>query len=165
MATAEADVSTGAVRQARPAISADRLAAVLDVPQSIFSFLEARVPEVRAIASGGGRVYRAQDAVLLAGLADMLYREGHSFRDVAQMLHGPERRELIARGRARLRGALGSDAPAPRARHREIPNDAVVTPKGRARDGNSGVRTAPSAEISAVLSELIDCVRLLEDAR
>lgn len=150
------------LKRSPAAISAHKLAAVLGLPQSVFAFLEARIPEMRAIVDGRGRVYRAQDAILLAGLADMLYREGRPFRDVADMLGTPERAKILAHGRARLSGALTARVTRQDG-GRTIPADALVGRKGEALQRRPAA--VPSAELEALLGELIACVRLLESGR
>lgn len=157
---------------ARAVIAADKLARLLGIPASVLSFLEARVPQVRSIAEDGVRVYRARDAVLVAGLAELLYDEGLPLREVDAMMGSGDREAIAARGRERLRDAIPSAGGkgAPR-RARPIPPDAVVRPGGTA--GGSDAAAAArrlagahtSGEVAEVLAELMECVRLLEAAR
>lgn len=151
-------------------VSARRLARILAVPASVLSFLEARLPEVRALDEGSGRAYRAADAVLLAGVAELLYTDGLSFRDVQALLRSPRRERVVERGRARLRGVAGgaggaSGAPAaPMA----IPDDALVRRRAegvpsRERPGRTAEGQSP--EVAAILADLMACVRRLEAAR
>ncbi|MCF3936366.1 MerR family transcriptional regulator [Acuticoccus sp. M5D2P5] len=151
----------------RSVVAADKLARHLGVPSSVLSYLEARVPEVRAVQDGRVRVYRAEDAMLLAGLADLLYREGLSFREVADMLRSNERTAIAKRGRKRL-GGLVTTAPARPESARAIPRDALVRPKGAAGDtGETRARPqrTTSPDVNQVLADLIECVRLLDSAR
>lgn len=149
----------------RSVIGADKLARLLGVPVSVLSFLEARVPQVRSLSAGSSRVYRAEDAVLIAGLTELLYGEGLTLRDVYGMMRSKERERVAERGRQRLRGALSlSGGGSRRATHRAIPADARVMPKG-AVGGNFGAPPKPSPEAEGILAELIECVRILEAAR
>lgn len=154
----------GAVAPSRAAMGAERLASTLGVPVSVFAFLEARMPEIRAISEGRHRLYRAQDAVLLAGLTELLYREGQSFRDVSELMRTGGRPEIVARGRTRLRGALSLDELQSSAARR-IPPDAVVRRKGGPAAPAETARAAPNRDVAAILADLIACVRLLEAAR
>ncbi|MBJ3776496.1 MerR family transcriptional regulator [Acuticoccus mangrovi] len=151
----------------RAIITAGRLATLLGVPVSILAYLEARVPEIRALVEGRERVYRAKDAVLLAGLSELLYGEGLSFREVVELMRSGGRQKIVERGRRRLAGALGPARSTPRAgERRAIPPDAMVRPKGLQPVNGTGHRTpALSREAASVLSELMECVRLLEAAR
>jgi len=148
---------------ARAVVDAERLARILGVSLSVLAFLEARVPEVRSLARGTGRIYRAEDAVLIAGLTELLYDEGLTLRDVYGMMRSNERERIVERGRARLRGALGKEV-ARRPPSRPIPPDARVMPKGAAASG-TGPPVRPSPEAERILAELIECVRILEAAR
>ncbi|WP_157961582.1 MerR family transcriptional regulator [Acuticoccus kandeliae] len=149
----------------RSVIAAEALARHLGVPASVLSYLEARVPEIRAITEGRTRAYRAQDAMLLAGLAELLYREGLSFREVTEMIRSNERAAIAARGRKRLSGLVAA-TPARPETARPIPRDAIVRPKGAAEAPREAPRPRPpSPELKAVLADLIECVRLLESAR
>lgn len=142
-------------------IGGPALAEAVGVPRSVLAFLEARLPEVRAVRDGaGGRAYRADDAVLLAGLADLLYRDGVGFREAAEMLKTDARAGLEARGRELLAGAVDLEPHRPAAR--AIPRDAVVG--GRGREAHVSARP-PSPDVAALLGELIDCVRVLDEAR
>lgn len=143
----------------RALIEAGQLAKLLVVPATILSYFEARLPEVRALREGGQRLYRAEDAILLAGIATLLYRDGMTFRDVAALL-ATERERVVALGRERLKGHVSASA---RGSQRPIPEDAVVV--GRAGEVREPPRAVPRGEAEAVLAELLDCVRLLEAAR
>ena len=155
----------------RDVVTAETLARLLDVPVSVLAFLEARVPQVRSLTEGGGRVYRTDDAVLIAGLTELLYGEGLTLRDVYAMMRSNERARVAERGRERLGGALPSAAPR-KAPQRPIPRDARVMPKGTMPAAAAGAAEAaaagsvgPSREGGQILAELMECVRILEAAR
>jgi DNA-binding transcriptional MerR regulator len=152
-------MATGERPAERSVIEAGQLAKLLVVPVTILSYFEARLPEVRALREGGQRLYRAEDATLLAGIATLLYRDGMTFRDVAALL-ATERERVVALGRERLKGHV---SPAARPPSRPIPEDAVV--HGREGDVREPPRVAPKAATDAILADLLDCVRLLEAAR
>lgn len=153
-------------RGGRYLVGAEALARIVGVPASVLAYLEARLPQIRAVRDGARRAYRPPDAVLLAGLAEMLYRDGVSFRDAAAMLRTEGRADVIARGEALLRELLPAEAaPLPA---RTIPPDALVGMRGGGGGAGAAARPPPpppSADVAALLSELIDCVRILEDGR
>jgi len=148
----------------RGVIGAEKLARTLGVPLSVLVFLEARVPQVRSLAEGTRRVYRAEDAVLIAGLTELLYGEGLTLRDVYGMMRSNGRERIAERGRARLRGALAVPSSPARRHSRPIPADARVMPKGSA-SAPAAPHRRPSPEAERILADLIDCVRILEAAR
>lgn len=143
----------------RGLIDAGWLADELGVPSSVLVYLEKRLPDIHAIAEGRRRLYRAADAALIAGCADLLYGEGRAFRDVAALLRAGKAQAIAKRGR-RIIGAVAGEAEAAPAR--AIPPDAVVRHRGRPT-----AAATPSAPVdpASILAELIDCVRTLEAAR
>ena len=149
---------------ARPVtITAGTLARRIGVPASILSFLEEQFPEIRAIKSSGGRVYRAVDAALLAGLVDALYREGLPFREVQEAARSAGRAAIVERGRALIGVDLRAVAPArPVA---EIPPDALVHRKGPKAAPASPPAAGGQTSGEAILRELMACVRILGAAR
>ncbi|UOM33712.1 MerR family transcriptional regulator [Acuticoccus sp. I52.16.1] len=146
----------------RGLIDAVRLADEVGVPASVLTYLEARLPGVHSIADGRRRLYRPADAELLAGCAELLYGEGRSFREVMGYLRSGRAKAVAKRGRALLRhvepAAVAEVAAPPRA----IPADALVSHRGRPVPPQP---RATGTDPTAILSELIECVRILEGAR
>lgn len=146
----------------RAVISANVLATWLDVPVAVLTFLEARLPEVKAIAEGPVRRYRGEDAALLAGLTELLYDKGVPLRDGLTMLRTGRRASVLAMGRERLR-STGPIARMAEPAMRPIPRDAIVHWRGA--PPNRSAEPAEAPEPSALLAELIACVELLDGAR
>lgn len=142
-------------------IDAGDLAAELDVPPAVLTYLERKAPEARALVSGRRNVYRPADAALLAGLVELLYREGASLRDVVGALRTGEAEGIREAGARRL--GIDLDAAVARPPQRTVPRDAAVGPKGLAHPPRRP--KAVDATRAALLGELMTCVRLLEDAR
>lgn len=161
MARDDTPTAEDLTERSRGLIEAGWLADEIGVPSSVLIYLEKRLPDVHAIAEGRRRLYRPADAALLAGCADLLYGEGRAFRDVAALLRAGKAGAITKRGR-RIIGATmaGENEAAPA---RAIPPDAVVNHRGRptAAVVDAGTLVDPSA----ILAELIDCVRVLEGAR
>ena len=150
--------------ETRGLIEAVLLADEVGVPASVLTYLEARLPDVHAIADGRRRLYRAADAALLAGCADLLYAEGRSFREVLGYLRTGRAKVVMKRGWALLRNVDTEAPPAAPSEARAIPPDALVRHRGRAAAPPAEPRAA-AGDSSAILAELIDCVRVLEAAR
>ncbi|WP_420392140.1 hypothetical protein [Acuticoccus sp.] len=148
----------------RTTISAAQLSQLLGVPASVFAYLEARVPGVRGLTHGRERAYRADDAVLLAGLVELLYEQGEPLREVSRRLAAGERDAIEREGRRRLHGIVPKGPGS--AASRPIPPDALV--HHRTGGPASAVRStfgADSEDVREILSELIACVRRLDGAR
>lgn len=137
------------------------LARLLGVPSSVLSFLEGQFPEVKAIASPSGRAYRMADATFMAGLVEALYHEGRPFREVQEEARSSGRTGLVRRGAA----LIGVDLDAMRRKPpaAAVPPDAIVRRKGP--QAAPSAPPAPPAGTREILSELMDCVRLLSNAR
>lgn len=141
-------------------VKVDALARVLEVPSSVLSFLEGQFPEVRSIATPLGRAYRMVDAMFLAGLVEALYHEGRPFRDVQEEARSSGRTTLVRRGAALIKvdpASLKAERPSA-----AVPPDALVRRRG------PQPASAPASEpvaTEAILAELMDCVRVLAQAR
>lgn len=66
------------------------VAALLDLPQHVLKFWEARFEQVRPLRKGkanqGNRRYRPEDIALLNGIRFLLHAEGYSIRGVQKIL-------------------------------------------------------------------------------
>ncbi|MEM6762183.1 MAG: hypothetical protein AAF615_04830 [Pseudomonadota bacterium] len=148
-------------KDAQTTVEAGLLAKTLAVPPSVLSFLEGQFPEVRALKSGAGRVYRAADAAFLAGLVDALYTEGRPFRDVQAAARSAERGAIMKAGAARIAEIASlPDAEPP---SEAIPADALVRRRGALPDAPPS--SGPPPTQGEILRELMDCVRILNAAR
>ncbi|WP_075220961.1 MerR family transcriptional regulator [Acuticoccus yangtzensis] len=159
---ADAHAAEREAGEGRGLVDAERLADEVGVPASVLTYLEARLPGVHAIAEGRRRLYRPADAALIAGCAELLYGEGRSFREVMGYLRAGKSKAIARRGWALLGEIETEPAPESGAPSRAIPADALVQHRGR-----PGPTTPlrPTEDPSAILADLIECVRLLEAAR
>ncbi|ORE96566.1 Transcription regulator MerR family protein [Stappia sp. 22II-S9-Z10] len=159
---ADAHAAERGTGEGRGLVDAQRLADEVGVPASVLTYLEARLPGVHAIAEGRRRLYRPADAALLAGCAELLYGEGRSFREVMGYLRAGKSKAIARRGWALLGEVETEPAPENGGPSRAIPADALVQHRGR-----PGPTTPlrPTEDPSAILADLIECVRLLEAAR
>jgi len=139
----------------------DTLARTLGVPPSVLSFLEGQFPEVKAIASSSGRAYRLGEAAFLAGLVEALYHDGRPFREVQEAARSSGRTALMRRGAALIGVDLAAMRREPPAA--TVPPDAIVRRKGPQPEAPAS--PPHRADTREILAELMDCVRLLSQAR
>ncbi|WP_138465563.1 MerR family transcriptional regulator [Poseidonocella sp. HB161398] len=111
----------------------------LDTPTHVLRFWESRFPQVAPVQRAGGRrYYRPDDVRLLGGIKDLLHVQGHSIRDVQDML-ASDGVEAVAARSAPVDLAQPA-APAPRTPGRlnfiadPEPADAPADPAGPAED-------------------------------
>jgi DNA-binding transcriptional MerR regulator len=84
------------------------VANMLDVPQHVLRFWEARFAQIKPVKRAGGRrYYRPEDIDLLRGIGTLLYTDGYTIKGVQKIL-----REQGVRYAAEV----GRRAPAPRMR-------------------------------------------------
>ena len=143
------------------------VAAELDLPQHVLRFWETRFAQIKPMKRGGGRrYYRRDDVDLLAGIRFLLYSEGYTIKGVQRILK--------ERGvRAVVEAPVSGVAPAPEdgegAQAVSVREAQAPAPKGLlGRFGGS--QDAPLAEgsreqLKAVLTDLLECKRLLDQVR
>ena len=164
----------------------------LDVPQHVLRFWESRFSQIRPMKRAGGRrYYRADDVDLLRGIRQLLYGEGYTIRGVQRILkeHGikfvqtvwQEGAEQPARlpdddvaeeavepasgeavGLGGLRGLLPS-LHSKEMERREPRLDDPDTEPDVVNGSASRLGQADLRKLQAVLHELSECRRLLED--
>jgi len=167
----------------------------LDLPQHVLRFWETRFTQIKPMKRGGGRrYYRPDDVDLLRGIRHLLYGEGYTIRGVQRILKEQGARSVVAAGRGEFAdgkgGEFGSDAiaapdnagagerrrlervepsfaaEAPRPGTRRPP--AATAPPARAEpDGADDAGLAPEdvERLKVTLAELLECKRLLDQAR
>lgn len=92
------------------------VAAVLDVPQHVLRFWEARIGEVRPLRTKQGqRRYRPEDVELLGGIRVLLHVHGYSIRGVQRLIReqGISHIRAAAGGATSARNEAASEAPRP----------------------------------------------------
>jgi DNA-binding transcriptional MerR regulator len=152
----------------------------LDLPQHVLRFWETRFAQIRPLKRGGGRrYYRPEDVDLLRAIRRLLYGEGYTIKGVQKIL-----KEQGVRGVASTYGdAALPHAPLPAnlmaddAAEGEESDDLLessiaASAATRGQDGYVGA-AQPRAGLSAgdrdllreLLTELVECTRILELAR
>lgn len=143
----------------------------LDVPQHVLRFWETRFAQIKPMKrSGGRRYYRPDDVDLLRGIRQLLYGEGYTIRGVQRILReqGIRTVQNVALGGA-VPAADVTDAEdeAPEvevseeAESADAPEPRIEAPEPRdaGRLARDDIR-----KLEAVVHELTECRRLLDDA-
>ena len=131
------------------------VAADLDLPQHVLRFWETRFRQIKPMKRGGGRrYYRPDDVRLLQGIRHLLYAEGYTIKGVQRILKEEGNRFVMEVGEGR------SVARVPEAAAAEPAQAAVAV--GRARVPAADQR---AGALQAALGELLECKRLLDQAR
>lgn len=128
----------------------------LDLPQHVLRFWETRFKQIKPLKRGGGRrYYRPDDVELLKGIRHLLYSEGYTIKGVQRILkeHGNRFVHAVANTGATLAGEGGS-VPAKRA-----------VPVSQLTEQKAAPATDARAQLQAVLTELLECKRLLDQVR
>ncbi len=168
------------------------VAEALDLQQHVLRFWETKFIQIRPVKRAGGRrYYRPDDVQLVAAIRVLLYSEGYTIKGVQRILKEQGARAVVAAslagGRAtiaRPEGALKAPPPevlsdllppldaAPSAEHRPSPAglsasraDSATSPRGDAAATVTILSPQDRHRMEAILAELSECARLLEDAR
>ena len=164
----------------------------LDVPQHVLRFWESRFSHIRPMKRAGGRrYYRADDVDLLRGIRQLLYGEGYTIRGVQRILkeHGIKFVQTVWQEGAQQPARLPEDDTAEEAVEGSSGEEASVRglrgllPSLHSKEMErreprlnedlpelDGMDTSASKlgqadlrKLQAVLHELSECRRLLED--
>ncbi|MFD0915598.1 MerR family transcriptional regulator [Pseudahrensia aquimaris] len=132
----------------------------LDLPQHVLRFWETRFNQIKPMKRGGGRrYYRPDDVELLKGIRHLLYSEGYTIKGVQRILKEHGNRFVAAASEGNISLELEAQAePAKKA----VPVSDIVANRSGARATNE---SGSEAELQAALSELLECKRLLDQAR
>ncbi|MEL6734708.1 MAG: MerR family transcriptional regulator [Pseudomonadota bacterium] len=137
----------------------------LELPQHVLRFWETRFNQIKPMKRGGGRrYYRPEDVELLRGIRYLLYSEGYTIKGVQRILkeHGNKFVASVGDGSVNLASIAAAD---------QAPEQQAVTVSDviadRAPPTRSKSNTSPStqARLKDVLSELLECKRLLDQVR
>ena len=124
----------------------------LGLPQHVLRFWETKFSQIKPMKRGGGRrYYRPDDVALLRGVQYLLYSEGYTIKGVQRILK--------ERGPKVVADSPQTGAPAP-SEHTEPLKTAVPVAEARRRDPSKG-----DPDLKRVLSELLECKRLLDQVR
>jgi DNA-binding transcriptional MerR regulator len=160
----------------------------LDLPQHVLRFWETKFTQIRPVKRAGGRrYYRPDDVQLVAAIRILLYSEGYTIKGVQRIMKEQGARALVAASRT---GGHGPAAPksiggpslltppetlsdlllplgAAAETQPDIQPDSAAPPARESHAGSSA--TILSAQdrhrMEAILAELGECARLLDDAR
>lgn len=130
-------------------------ASELNLPQHVLRFWETRFAQIRPLKRGGGRrFYRPDDVQLLRGIRFLLYEQGFTIKGVQKVLKETGVRHVIAIGET------GSIEPiTPGMNSEDAP---FIAPTGAA---NPTIDPWSRARLNDALKDLLDCKRMLEEAR
>jgi len=148
----------------------------LDLPQHVLRFWETRFTQIKPLKRGGGRrYYRPDDIWLLKGIRHLLYDQGFTIRGVQRILREEGPRYAISIGEAGSLEALNladSEAPAaPVQAQIEVPQSAkteigaLITPPVPANQAPARISSQGRQKLTEVMLELLECKRLLDNAR
>ena len=164
----------------------------LDVPQHVLRFWESRFTQIRPMKRAGGRrYYRADDVDLLRGIRQLLYGEGYTIRGVQRILKEqgvkfvqavwkegaamPARRpeddevedaagSVEHEARPAVRGLLSSLRGGEEAERREPRLDSGAPTAAMKSAAPSPLGQEDVRKLQAILQELGECRRLLDNA-
>ncbi len=133
----------------------------LDLPQHVLRFWETRFSQIKPMKrTGGRRYYRPDDVDLVRAIKSLLYGQGYTIKGVQKLFKDNGVRAVVAaaRGGAPLDATQALLALEPEAAAGEDEPAGV---------GAAGFvdRPAIPANLSALATELADCVRILRAAR
>ncbi|NRB31172.1 MAG: MerR family transcriptional regulator [Rhizobiaceae bacterium] len=140
----------------------------LDLPQHVLRFWETRFRQIKPLKRGGGRrYYRPDDVQLLKGIRHLLYAEGYTIKGVQRILKEQGNRFVMA-------AATGAPMPAATVAAPEIDanggaavqKQAVPVAQVASAVAASNAQSGDSrAQLQGVLTELLECKRLLDQVR
>ena len=126
----------------------------LDLPQHVLRFWETRFSQIKPLKRGGGRrYYRPEDVDLLKGIRHLLYADGYTIKGVQRILK--EQGVQAVMGAASGEGIRASG---PDDGLKEAVSVSQVTSQPAPVGGDR-------ARLQAALTELLECKRLLDQAR
>jgi DNA-binding transcriptional MerR regulator len=163
----------------------------LDLPQHVLRFWETRFAQIKPLKRAGGRrFYRPDDVELLRAIRQLLYGEGYTIKGVQKILKEQGVQAIIAASRANNASRLAV-APPPQAlaSHAQTDgNSESILEIGSAEEAEADSRRRSSqgcklsngasnaiedralppqttAEMENLLTELVECQRILDVAR
>ena len=151
----------------------------LDLPQHVLRFWETRFAQIRPLKRGGGRrYYRPEDVDLLRAIRRLLYGEGYTIKGVQKILKEQGVRGVAstygdaALPHAPLPADLLADDAADGEEGEEFLEASTASALPRGQDGYTGaatlrvgLSTGDRDLLRELLTELVECTRILEVAR
>lgn len=130
----------------------------LDLPQHVLRFWETRFKQIKPLKRGGGRrYYRPDDVMLLKGIRHLLYAEGYTIKGVQRILKEQGNRFVTAVASGAPVLAEDRTQPAKQA----VPVSQVASAMAASRPADGDAR----ASLQEVLTDLLECKRLLDQVR
>ena len=134
----------------------------LDLPQHVLRFWETRFRQIKPLKRGGGRrYYRPDDVLLLKGIRHLLYAEGYTIKGVQRILKEQGNRFVMAAASGAPMPAATVSPPEADAEKQAVP----VTQVASAVAATSAQGGDSRAQLQGVLTELLECKRLLDQVR
>ncbi len=144
----------------------------LELPQHVLRFWETRFSQIKPLKRGGGRrYYRPEDVLLLKGIRHLLYDQGFTIKGVQRILKEEGPRHVIAIGEAGSLEALeagnGTAGTTTGAKADTSTTKANEATKGTLTTSTpgGGFSARQRNRLSKVMRELLECKRLLDNAR
>ena len=138
----------------------------IEVSQNVLRFWEGKFSQIKPLKRGGGRrYYRPQDVELLRGIRFLLYSEGYRISGVQRILKERGVRAVVA---APEKGLAAAPTPP---ENQAVSVEEAVKPQakgllGRLKGAESGgVQGQDKDRLRTALRELLECKRLLDQAR
>ena len=129
----------------------------LDLPQHVLRFWETRFKQINPLKRGGGRrYYRPDDVLLLKGIQHLLYDEGYTIKGVQRILKEQGNRFVTAVANGEPVLAAMADRQA---------KTAVAVSQMKAQAAAQPPQGGQRAQLQSVLTELLECKRLLDQVR
>lgn len=136
-------------------------AAELSLPQHVLRFWETRFSQIKPLKRGGGRrYYRPDDVLLLKGISHLLYDQGFTIKGVQRILKEDGPRHVIAIGEAG-----GLDAMEDSGTGVDKTVAAQIADISSSGAGARAINQKNREKLSEVLSEMLACKRMLDNAR
>ena len=142
----------------------------LDLPQHVLRFWETKFAQIKPMKRAGGRrYYRTDDVELLGGIKHLLYDRGYTIKGVQKLLkeRGVKFVAGVGTGGPLDLAPAATASPEDQAATAEQPDVLLGEVKANGMDGsgNSSVNEDDRALLNEVLLDLLECKRVLEQAR
>jgi len=139
----------------------------LELPQHVLRFWETRFNQIKPMKRGGGRrYYRPEDVELLRGIRYLLYSEGYTIKGVQRILkeHGNKFVASVGDGTVNLASIAAADQEPEK---QAVTVSEVISSRSvaAAKSSTSATTATAQARLKEVLSELLECKRLLDQVR
>lgn len=129
----------------------------LDLPQHVLRFWETRFKQINPLKRGGGRrYYRPDDVLLLKGIQHLLYDEGYTIKGVQRILKEQGNRFVVS---------VASGEPVLGALVERQSKKAIAVSQVASQAAAQPPMGGQRAQLQAVLTELLECKRQLDQVR